>query len=290
MIEGEADITVDKLQRDLVARLAPRYGEGEAKAMVRLMFHHFKGWNVTDIVINSDVPVSDWLLQSMTRASERVESGEPLQYVLGEARFYGLDLKVSPSVLIPRPETEELVEIIIKENTSPDLRVLDVGTGSGAIAVALARNLKFPVITAIDLSPDALKVARENARNLRVKVDFIEADIFTFDPRVDSFDIIVSNPPYIAESEKKDMEANVLMHEPHSALFVPDSDPLVFYRRIALLGLTALAGGGRLYFEINPLFATQLKSELVQMDYSEVEILEDISRKARFIQAVKGSR
>lgn len=289
-MEGKTEITVDRLQRELVARLARRYGEGEAKAMVRLMFHHFKGWNVTDIVINSDVLVSDWLIQSMTRASDRVEEGEPLQYVLGEARFYGLDLKVSPSVLIPRPETEELVEIIIRDNPFPDLRVLDVGTGSGVIAIALARNLRFPSVTAIDISAGALEIARENARSLSVKVDFVQADVFSFEPNPGSFDIIVSNPPYVTESEKDDMEPNVLMHEPQSALFVPDDDPLVFYRCIAFLGLSALSPGGRLYFEVNPLFAKQLKSELIQMDYSEVEILEDISRKARFIRAVKDSR
>ena len=207
---------------NLKARLAPVYGEGEANAMVRLIFHHLKGWNTTDIIVNGDRQVSPYIHSLIERIVTRIIKGEPIQYVLGEARFYGMDFKVNRNVLIPRQETEELVDMIVNENKRSDLRVLDIGTGSGAIAVALCRNLRFPRVTAIDISDKALEVAEENARRLHANVFLRQKDIFTYMPPEDSYDIIVSNPPYIPEEEKAGMERNVLDHEPALALFVPD--------------------------------------------------------------------
>lgn len=281
------DITVGAFARQLEQSLSPRYGTGEARAMVRLMFHALKGWDLTAITINSDRPVSSWLREKAEEVVGRLLKGEPLQYILGEARFYGMDLKVSPDVLIPRHETEELVDIIVDENKDPDLRVLDVGTGSGAIAIALSRNLPFSHVTALDISQRALDVAESNAARLHADVTFVHADIFSHSPADGSFDIIVSNPPYIAESERKDMDSNVLDYEPASALFVPDSDPLIYYSRISTIGEKALRSGGRLYFEINPLFADKLRSLLVADGYSDVRIIQDISRRSRFAAAVK---
>lgn len=252
--------TIDKKAADVAAlaldmrrRLEPVYGPGEARDMVRLLFHAFKGWNATDLVIHGDAPVSEWLRAKCEDAVTRVLSGEPVQYVAGEAYFYGMDFHVAPGVLIPRPETAELVDLIVKENPAADLRVLDVGTGSGAIAVALARNLKFPEVTAIDISDRALDIARRNAERLKARIDIRKEDVFTFTSTPRSFDLIVSNPPYITENEKIHMEANVIGHEPDLALFVSDDNPLVYYSRIAEVGREALVAGGRLYFEINPL-------------------------------------
>lgn len=280
-------ITVSALAREMRKRLEPRYGQGEAKAMTSLIFHHLKGWNATDMIINADRPVSEYVLEKANDILGRLDSGEPLQYILGEARFYGMDLKVSPAVLIPRPETEELVDLIVRENKGNDLRVLDIGTGSGAIAIALSRNLPFSEVTAIDISSAALAVTRENASALHARIVLLEQDVFTYAPAPDSFDIIVSNPPYIARSESKDMDSNVLDYEPHMALFVPDDDPLLYYSRIAEIGRSALTGHGKLYFEINPRFADILATMLRSEGYVDVRIIDDISHRRRFAAAIK---
>lgn len=275
--------TIGELRRATESRLSSRYGRGEAQAMVRLIFHALKGWNTTDLIINSDRQASDYLVESIGKIVTRLQNDEPLQYILGEARFYGMDLKVSPSVLIPRPETEELVDIIVKQlGNRDDLSVLDVGTGSGAIAIALSRNLPFSKVTAVDVSENALEIARQNAANLKASINFIHADIFDFMPDNEVYDLIVSNPPYIAEHERAQMDKNVLDYEPHIALFVADSDPLIFYRRIAMIGLNALKPGGSLYFEINPLYSVQLEGMLREMGYVEIDLEKDISGRVRF--------
>ena len=270
---------------NLKARLAPVYGEGEANAMVRLIFHHLKGWNTTDIIVNGDRQVSPYIHSLIERIVTRIIKGEPIQYVLGEARFYGMDFKVNRNVLIPRQETEELVDMIVNENKRSDLRVLDIGTGSGAIAVALCRNLRFPRVTAIDISDKALEVAEENARRLHANVFLRQKDIFTCMPPEDSYDIIVSNPPYIPEEEKAGMERNVLDHEPALALFVPDSAPLLYYSRISEVAIRALSPGGLLYLEINPRFADALRELLQKEGFVNMNIINDISRRQRFIKA-----
>lgn len=278
---------VGDLFRVLVGRLSPQYGEGEAKAMTRLIFDSLKGWSVTDLIINEDREVSEYMIEKINEILERLGADEPLQYILGEARFYGMDLKVDRSVLIPRQETEELVDLIVRENPGEDLRVLDIGTGSGAIAIALSRNLRFPQVTAIDISESALVTARGNASRLHARIDFRREDIFTYEPPRRAFDIIVSNPPYIAEKEKRDMARNVLDYEPESALFVPDENPLIYYRRISSVAMWALNDGGRLYFEINPLYASGLKDMLNASGYVDVRIIDDISHRPRMASAQK---
>lgn len=278
---------VVELQRQIVSTLSPRYGEREAKAMMRLVFYALKGWDLTALTVNYDREVSDYTIEKVKDIVRRLEKGEPLQYILGTARFYGMNLGVSQAVLIPRPETEELVDIIVRQNPEKDLRVLDIGTGSGAIAIALSRNLKFPTVTALDVSEKALEVATRNASDLHADINFVRQDVFTYRPEPNSYDIIVSNPPYVTEAEKKQMDRNVLDFEPPLALFVPDDNPLLYYSRIAEIALTALRKNGRLYFEINPLFASDLKRMLINMGYREVELLEDISFKLRFAKAVR---
>ena len=281
-------MTVKECIRDIRLRLSPIYGEGEAKAMTRLIFHSLKGWNVTDMIIHEGDEVSEYIAGKISDIVGRLLKNEPIQYILGEAYFYGLNLFVDPSTLIPRPETEELVDMIIKEwGSRSDLRVLDIGTGSGAIAIALSRNLPFSEVTAIDISHEALKVAERNASNLKAPIRFINEDVFSFSPHPHSFDIIVSNPPYIDESEKAEMESNVLDYEPHNALFVPDATPLIFYSRISEIASKALDCGGRLYFEINPRHAGQLLTMLRNEGFINVECHRDIHGKERFISATR---
>lgn len=278
--------TVEERYRLLRKELIPLFGEGEATAMSRLIFHALKGWDATELVIHAADRLSPFILGRIDEILGRLRKHEPLQYIIGEARFYGMNLKVTPATLIPRPETEELVELIVKEaDGREDLRVLDVGTGSGGIAIALSRNLRFPEVTAIDISEEALKVAEENAAKLHARIKFEHRDIFEYSPAKGSFDIIVSNPPYICEKEKGEMDTNVLEYEPAEALFVPDSDPLLFYRRIAEIGREALSPAGRLYFEINPLYAKELIDMIAETGYQDVRLIKDLSRKERFLTA-----
>lgn len=282
------DVTIATLARDMQRRLVPVYGEGEAKAMVRLIFHSLKGWSLTDMMIHSDNPASEYLIQKTDEILNRLMKFEPIQYILGEAYFYGMTFKVTPATLIPRPETEELVDMIVKENQGEkDLSVLDIGTGSGAIAIALSRNLPFSEVSAIDISPEALEIAEENAQNLHAQIAFINADVFSFMPKPGTLDIIVSNPPYIDESEKDDMEPNVVDYEPHQALFVPDRSPLLYYSRITDIAETGLRSNGRLYLEINPRHADELKTNLEKAGFADVTILNDINGKRRFIKCLK---
>lgn len=282
----------------LRSELRPIYGERETEAIIRLIFHYLKGWNTVDMLIHEPDPLSPFIKSEVEKILQRLLNHEPIQYITGEARFHGLELNVTPDVLIPRPETAELVDIIADQwGDREDLRVLDIGTGSGCIAIALARTLKFPEITAIDISEKALAVAKGNAEKLKTNIKFICADIFQWPDQQGTaqhtperqspakFDIIVSNPPYIDESEMADMDKNVTDYEPHSALFVPDSDPLRFYIRIADVARRLLAKNGKLYFEINPRHAEELKDTLSSKGYRDVEIIKDSYGKNRFIKA-----
>lgn len=279
--------TVGRLVAETRKVLRPLLGNGETEAVIGLLFHLYKNWGRVDLITHEGDTASDWLRSSVSSAVRRIVAGEPVQYVTGEAYFHGLWLKVTPDVLIPRPETSELIDIITDANTGSDLRVLDIGTGSGAIAMALARTLPFSEVTALDISSGALKVAQENARNLKVNVRFVDADIFNWEPEPDSFDIIVSNPPYVCESEKAGMEPTVLDFEPGIALFVPDSDPLKFYRRILEVGRTGLVAGGKIYFEINPLHADSLRGLMESSGYHDVTLVRDIHGKERFATGVR---
>lgn len=271
----------------IIGRLSPKYGQGEARAMARIIFENLKGWNAVELAIRQDEPVSGFIEGKIDDAVKRLLADEPIQQIFGIADFYGMKLKVTRDTLIPRPETAELVDLIVRDNQRKDLRVLDAGTGSGCIAIALSRNLPFAEVTAIDISDKALEVARENARQLKCAVDFRKADILSLPSGLPGspFDIIVSNPPYIAEKEKATMDRNVLDFEPHSALFVPDSDPLEFYT--ALLDAAAgglLVPGGRIYFEINPLYAAMLADETRKRGFTDVSVIRDTDGKERFLQ------
>lgn len=269
------------------SRLAPVYGDGEARWMMRIVMEHVKGWDQTELAIRANDEVSDFIVSRVDDAVGRLLNGEPIQYIYGDTYWYGMTLKVTPDVLIPRPETEELVDMIVKANVGSDLRVLDVCTGSGCIAVALAKALNFPVVKGIDISDAALRVAKENAALQKVRVDFEKADALSLADDGEKYDIIVSNPPYVMDSEKSQMDRNVLDHEPALALFVPDNDALRFYKAIARYALDALSDRGRLYFELNPLTADELKYWMKAEGWSDVELLPDMHGKTRFMLASK---
>lgn len=279
-------MTLSELNTITAATLAPL--GTEARDITRILMEDLLGYDPTAIIIHGDRELEPLTVRRIHRAAERVLAGEPVQYVVGTARFMGLDFKVTPATLIPRPETEGLVDTIIAEaGPRADLRVLDIGTGTGCIAIALARALKFARVDAIDISADALTVAEENARNLRAKVQFRRADALNLTLPDGSYDIIVSNPPYITDREAAQMDSRVLDHEPRQALFVPDDDPLRFYRAIADTATKALATGGRLYFENNPLFAYDLKTMLTRKNFTDIDITRDYLGRLRYASAAK---
>lgn len=266
--------------------LRPLYNTGEVNYIIRIIFKKLMNYNRTDMIVNGENVMDPLTLDHIKKIISELLTGKPIQYILHEARFYGRNFFVDNSTLIPRPETEGLIDIIDKESKSSDLNVLDIGTGSGCIAITLAQILKFPIVDAIDISENALKVAGENANRFKVHINFIHADILHYHSDK-MYNIIVSNPPYICENEKKDMEKNVLDYEPASALFVPNNDPLLFYKAITAFAKTNLCPGGGLFFEINPLFADRIYSMLVNEGFMDVKISEDICYRLRFAEGHK---
>ena len=267
--------------------LAPLYGDGEAKAIARLVFEVRFGLSMSDICLGKDTQLSANNQKELKGIADRLLEQEPIQYVLGQANFCGRTFMVNEHVLIPRPETEELCQWINSQDASPRVRLLDIGTGSGCIAITLAAMYPKAEVTAWDISPEALEVARENAKRTHVNVSFEQIDILHLPSNLlhQTYDLIVSNPPYICNKERACMEANVLEHEPHTALFVPDDDPLLFYHAIAQYGQTALEPEGWLYFEINSLYAQPLSDMLHMMSYHDIELKLDQYGKQRMIRA-----
>lgn len=261
----------------------------EAYWIARDVVEDVVGYTEVDFLLKGDELLSPFVIERLEQVVERLLKGEPVQIVLGWARFYSCRFKVTGDTLIPRPETQELVDMIVsRHGEEKDLRVIDVGTGSGCIAIALARGLKFPNVTAIDISQSALEVAQYNAKEHKADVTFVWRDALRLEVMHDEkYDIIVSNPPYIAQKERADMEAVVLDHEPSLALFVPDEDPLCFYRSIAQWGSNVLRVGGAIYFEINPLYATEMVSLMHGLGYDDVTVVKDMQGRDRFLRAVK---
>ena len=279
----------------ITARLLPCYPEDEARSLAWWIAEELTGLSRSQLLCGYKGTTNFPNTQDIV---ERLLHFEPIQYIFGHTLWNGLDLRVTPATLIPRPETAELVERINQfTQTLPEgkaFNVLDIGTGSGCIAIALKKAHPEWQVTGIDISPEAIEIARENARRNQVEVHFQVADIFDSrfsipDSRfMTPFDIVVSNPPYICESEKSSMRANVLNYEPSSALFVPDSDPLRFYRRIAELCSLPLQGKGRergLFFEINEAFGEELSILLSGLGYRDIHITKDIYGKDRIIEA-----
>ena len=286
--------------KELWQCLTKVYDEGEAKAIARMTYEERFGLTLSDIYLGKDTQLSADNQTELEEIAKRLLQGEPIQYVLGQADFCGRTFLVNEYVLIPRPETEELCHWITSQGdrphvrcgsqrVCPPVRLLDIGTGSGCIAITLAAEIPQAEVTAWDISAEALEVARKNAKRANVHVSFEQVDVLNSQLSIVNcpFDLIVSNPPYICNKECKAMEPNVLEHEPHTALFVPDDDPLLFYRAIAQYGQTALKDGGWLYFEINPLYAQELCDMLCAMHYCCIEVKEDQYGKQRMIRARK---
>ena len=278
-------MTLGELNRHIIDTLTPSLGNSEARATARLLLEDDLGVTQTALMLHSDRALEPETPARFEGYLKRIASGEPPQYVMGRARWMGIDFAVTPDTLIPRPETAELVDLITDDFEATDLKVADLCTGSGCIAVVLARALPFAHVDAVDISDGALAVARLNAKLAPAgSVNVIKGDVLKEIPGSQTYDIIVSNPPYVLESEKNEMEPRVLDHEPHLALFVPDSDPMRFYRPIARNAALRLKPGGKLYFEINPLEAEALSAMLAENGY-ESEILRDSAGKNRFIKA-----
>ncbi len=260
--------------------------EGEASALAFMLIEETTGLTKARILV-SDAVEGDTVRRLLPMA-EAIAGGTPIQHVLGYAWFCGMKLRVGRSVLIPRPETEELVGWASSESPAPQ-SILDIGTGSGCIAIALAKAFPAARVSAIDISGDALALARENARSAGVSIDFLQADILSLQPPFPGspYDIVISNPPYICDSEADGMDRNVLEHEPHTALFVPDADPLLFYRAIAERAQNILAPCGRLFFEINRRYAQELTALLGSMGFADVTVRQDQFGNDRMIRIVK---
>ena len=257
--------------------LQESYSVQEAANLSRIVCCEMLGQTTIDYYLGKDIILSSKEMQKLNGILARLLNFEPIQYIQGTARFLERSYHVAPGVLIPRPETEELVEVMLREIPS-DARILDIGTGSGCIAISLSKAFPNAKVTAWDVSEDALCIARRNNDDLQASVCFVKQDVLAW--RGDGgqcYDVIVSNPPYITESEKQEMERNVLDWEPFSALFVPNNDPLLFYRRIG--------DGGRLYFEINRAYGEATAMMLCGQGYTGIRILKDISGNDRFVIA-----
>lgn len=272
-------------------RIATSYEDGEARAIARILIEELFGLSYTDIVCGATDQLSADDTLRLDTAVRRIEQGEPLQHVLGYADFCGNHFGVNASVLIPRPETEWLVDegerlMNGASNAAPSApkRILDIGTGSGCIAISLKLRLGEAYVEAWDISEEALCTAESNAKALKAEVAFCKRDALRAEESVAPWDLIVSNPPYICDSERADMDDNVLLHEPHTALFVPDDDPLRFYRAIARYALRSLSNGGSLLFECNTRYAEATGEMMREMGFEDVTVNDDCFELPRFVK------
>jgi release factor glutamine methyltransferase len=248
-----------------------------------MLLEHFAEFSPALILASPEEPINESDLLKINFAIKDLRNHKPIQYVLGQTMFCGLTLKLNENVLIPRPETEELVNIIVKENQGRTLRIIDLGCGSGCIALALKKMLPQSEITGFDISEKALAVAKENAVGLGVDIRFVWGDILNVDFSDEKFDIIVSNPPYIRESEKEEMQKNVILYEPNEALFVPNEQPLKFYEAIEKFSSQNLNSEGKIYLEINETLSNET-AELFFQNFSNVRIMKDLFGKNRFVE------
>ena len=281
-------VSVTELFNRARGRLQSVMTEGEADAAARIIFEDVAGYGRNCLWMNGEREVLPSTEEKINCVVTQVEQGTPVQYAVGKALFMGNYFKVNRSTLIPRPETAGLVDIITDAYGSrSDLKVLDIGTGSGCIAVELAKALPFSEVTGWDISDEALATAAVNAKTLKAVVNFEKQDVLASELPTKEWDIIVSNPPYVLDSEKDSMEPHVLNYEPHSALFVPDSDPLRFYKAIAKYAAENLVTGGGLFFEINRDFAKEMKQLLESYGFANVQCLRDYKGNWRYASGIK---
>ncbi len=265
-------------------KLTPLYDSIEAESFFIITLEELKGWKRLDLAMNPKAELSASELESWNAVLSQLETLKPIQYIFNKAHFFGLEFEVNENTLIPRPETEELVEWIIQENAlQGSLSIVDIGTGSGCIAIALAKNLADAEVFAIDVSENALTTAKRNAEHNAASVTFWQKDILETEMLPQQFDVIVSNPPYVRNLEKAEIKQNVLDYEPHLALFVDDNDALLFYRKIALLAKSALNPGGKLYFEINQYLGNETVEMLESYGYKNIVLKKDLYGNDRMI-------
>ncbi len=271
---------IKQYRTQFIKELSPFYDAYEAESFFYLILEDKHKLRQIDLALNHELNFSENDFVVWNSLLSELKKEVPIQYLLGKTSFYGLDFEVNENVLIPRPETEELVEWIVNENAKADkikkIRILDIGTGSGCIAISLAKNLPNAEVFGVDVSKKAIETAKRNAINNNVDVTFVFLDILETDVLTCNFDIIVSNPPYVRNLEKEEIKKNVLEYEPHLALFVEDNDALIFYRKIAALAKTSLLENGKLFFEINQYLGTEMIDLLKKMNYKNVELRKDI--------------
>jgi release factor glutamine methyltransferase len=276
-------ISYQELSSKLAKELTELYPEMEAASLVEWLLEHHLGLRRVDILHfleEKDLP------EALTSDLERLKTGEPIQYILGHGPFYGREFEVTQDTLIPRNETEELVHLIIKENLGTGRKILDLGTGTGCIPITLALEMKDAVAYGVDVSKGALEVAKRNAKRLHAAVNFLTCDILTDTPDLSELDILVSNPPYVPQKDISEMHRNVVGFEPHLALFVPDDDPLIFYRVIGEKGKQLLKKGGKIYFEIYEKSSVEICRLLEKQGYDRVTAHKDLNGKDRMISAI----
>lgn len=282
-------MTLKELRIHFYDQLQSLYPKEELRSFFYLLSEKYLNLKPAEIALQLNTKPTNTQRQLFDEALQRLLQEEPIQYIVGETEFFGLSFKVTPAVLIPRPETEELVEWVIDEFRIQDseFSILDIGTGSGCIAISLAKHLPKASVCALDISKEALHIAEQNAQHNGVDVGFLERDILKTESLLQSFDVIVSNPPYIKENEQQKMQNNVLQHEPTKALFVPDTDPLIFYRKIAQLAQKHLNKGGKLFFEINEAHGHETVVMLEALGYTNVVLKQDIFGKDRMVYGEK---
>lgn len=277
-------MTFENVKIEFQSRLNKFYDTKEIETFLDFLSEDI-GISKIDVRINKNIPLSEFQKTYFFNSLQRLEKEEPIQYVRGKSDFYGYEFSVSPSVLIPRQETELLVDTIIKENKEPNLQIVDLGTGSGCIAICLAKHIANSNVFAVDISLDAIEIAKQNALEMNASVEFIQRDMCneTLYENVPNCNIIVSNPPYICTKEEVQMENNVLNFEPHLALFVPNSDPLLFYKAIAKIGLQKLQKNGKIYCEINEAYGNETIELFKNYGYTNCRIIKDLNEKDRFV-------
>ncbi|MCX6351376.1 MAG: peptide chain release factor N(5)-glutamine methyltransferase [Bacteroidetes bacterium] len=262
------------------------YPTHEAESITKIVLQEVLSLSKTEMVLSKQQLIASEETEKLNAIFEELNTGKPLQYILGYSDFYGLRFKVTPATLIPRPETEELVAMIIKENQArQNLKILDIGTGSGCIPISIAKAIPTAKVYAVDISADALAIAQENAENNNVNIDFTLMDILQENQwqQLPTMDIIISNPPYIEEGRATKLHKNVIDFEPHTALFVPDNNPLLFYEAILKFSQTQLTKGGKIYFEINEELAEETKNLCVAYGFADAEVRMDMQGKERFV-------
>ncbi|WP_442845919.1 peptide chain release factor N(5)-glutamine methyltransferase [Leeuwenhoekiella sp. H156] len=279
-------MTLKEFKEHFFKRLSPLYPIQEIESFFRILIETYLGLRNIDVFLNPDKKIKLKKLDHLLAARERLVLFEPLQYILGQTEFYGLNFALNPNVLIPRPETEELVEWALEDaDAETAARILDIGTGSGCIAVSLAKHLPLARVDALDVSKEALYLAQHNAQINAVEIHTLHQNILETGRFDKQYDVIISNPPYVRNLEKTEIQANVLNFEPHLALFVEDHDALIFYRKIAELAKSSLNTSGRLYVEINQYLAEETRSLFEENGFKNVELRLDYAGKPRMIKA-----